>query len=164
MAEAVEQSLIAVQPHRGAYFVKSFLQRYPEVAAALRGAGAYVVVFAPEPDLEEMEGSQARPSAESVARRTRLALQEAEQTLAPRPGVPVFVAEGVGCYFHLALQGERAPLVGLRASRGLFVGFVECGEGGAIFFAPDGREGRWETARDVVMEHVATLGDRGDLR
>ncbi len=106
MVGAVEQPLIAVQPRRGAYFVKSFLQRYPEVAAALRGAGAYVVVFAPEPDLEELEDSQARPSAESVARRTRLALQEAEHTVALRPGVPVFVAEGVGCYFHVALQGR----------------------------------------------------------
>src|SRR4051794_11583743 len=108
MAEDIEAPLIAVRPRRGAFFVESFLGRYPEVAAALRAAGAYVVVFAPARDLEGMDDSR-DPSAESVARRARLALEEAERALAPRPGVPVFVAEGAGCYFHRALLGERAP-------------------------------------------------------
>lgn len=158
MAEVVADSLIAVKPPGGAYFVERFLERYPDVAAALRAAGAYLVVFAPARDLENDELGHSVPSAESVARRTRLALDEAERALPPRPGVPVFVAEGSGCYFHRALHGERAPLLGLRSSRGLFAGFVECGEGGATFFAPDGGHGGWEMARDRVMEQIATLG------
>jgi hypothetical protein len=150
-----------------AYYVQQFLRRYPEVAAALRARDAYVVVFAPERHFEEL------PSPERVARHTRLALEEAERALPPRPGVPLFVAEGAGCYFYRALLPEHLlggnekkepsakppPLVGLRASRGIFVGFVEAGEGGATFYDPNGRHGGWEAAREMVMEQLATLDD-----
>lgn len=157
MTETAEPSLTVLRLRGNDFFVGLFLRKYPEVAAAIRAAGAYVVVFAPDYDLEAIEHSRI-PTAESVTRRTRLALEEAERAVSARPGVPLFVACDSGCYFYRALLGEDAPLVGLTAQRGPFVGFVECGEGGATFYAPDGRHGAWELARDVVMALVSRSG------
>lgn len=160
MAEAPESEVSILRLGGNTFFVERFLRMYPEVARVLRAAGAYIVVFAPAPWMEELEGSP-MPSPEIVARRTRLALEDAVRAVAARSGVPVFVAAGAGCYFYLAVLGEAPPLIGVKASRGLFVGFVDCGEGGANFFAPDGREGPWEVVRDLVMEQIERLGGIG---
>jgi hypothetical protein len=161
MTEAgTEPIIVAGQGHVS--FVQQFLRRYPEVAAALRARGAYVVVFSPDRYVDELDDE---PTPEGVARRTRLALEEAERAVPPGPGVPVFVAANWGCYFSLALlpadvlcwyrgkdlPREEPPLRGLRPSHGILAGYVEMGEGGATFYAPDGRQGTWELARETVM-------------
>lgn len=138
------------------HFVGRFLERYPDVAAAIDAAGGFVVVFSPARSFEEDE----ELSPEVITERVRLGLAEAEREVAGREGVPVFVCETVGIPLFLVLEGENPLLTGLTPGRGVLAGYVMCGEGGAVYYAPDGRHGSWEGARAMVLEQIALLPRR----
>jgi hypothetical protein len=140
------------------FMIESFLRRYPDIAAAIEAAGAFVVVSSPPLEAEDFDES---PSLPRFLERVAHALEEAERALPARPGWPLHVCYASGSVLPrgpgIWALGEVTSLVP-RPARGAFAGFVIGGEGGAIYFTPSGQEGGgWEGARALVLAELHRL-------
>jgi hypothetical protein len=147
--------------HGDGWWVKEFLRRYPDVAAAIQSAGAYVVVFAPALQPEDFDES---PAPGVFLERVRRALDEAEHTLPPRQEWPLYVCDPRGLGFPAAIwerDNGNEPIAAIRPGRGVFAGFVFVGDAGAFYVTPGGRDALdWDRACELVLEELPGLVDR----
>lgn len=147
-------------PYGLGWWVKEFLRLYPDVAAAIHSAGAYVVVFSPAMQPEDFDEY---PAPGVFLERVRRALDEAEHTLPPSDEWPLYVCDPRGLGFPAAIlkREEGSVPISVRPRRGAFAGFVFAGDGGAFYVTQGGRDALyWDRAHELVLEELPELVNR----
>ena len=119
-----------------------YLRREPEVAAILREANAFVVLFAPA-DGPRLDSSEFFAAMQRALLAAEAALPDgARGVYLALTSMPEIVRTEA---FELTRPGGAVmPFVNLECRRGGFLGFLAFGEGGVAFFDA---AGRWQGTR-----------------
>lgn len=123
--------------------VRRWLDRHPQVGAALERAGTRIVVF----DAEMIDRSRFQAEVQGQLERAAAAVPEDI-----RPLFVAIVDGGALIDAFTRLDGRRTPPP-MTCPRGAFLGFLGLGEGGAVFVLPDGAH-RFSPDPAVVLDHL----------
>jgi hypothetical protein len=145
VGNAYADLLFEPDPFTAGSVVRYFLDRAPEVVDAVRAAGGAFVMMPERRDFDESV---------PVVERARVELARAEELARDLAAWPIYVGTSSLSAYLPWLDGadRRGPPLALTPARGALAGYVLMGEGGAMFYAADGRLGHSVMARDWVLE------------